>query len=236
MMACCSPLFILEKALAAPSMPVMSGFAADSALLAASTSGPPTSAATAWARFLSTCSFDAMLWLRFATSLVSAEFFDHSLFERLTARVTRLELPARRRRKSLWRVSVMPSDASTTLRSCPLALALPSPCTTASNVPVASFDHDCLNWSADMPATFAHASSCFPFVDTCVPICVMVFEKAVPPACDSMPRDAVAAAMPRISACDMPACVPADAMLMAMSEILDSVVAMLLPRPTIAEP
>ena len=138
-----------------------------------------------------------------------------------------------RRKKSDWRSSVTPSSASVSLRSPPFALTLPKPSMTRSKVPVTSVCHAALNCSTDIPATSAHVCKVLPLVETDMPISFMVLLNAEPPACASRPRDAAAAATPKISAWDMPACVPADAIPCDMAEILLSVVAMLLPSATI---
>ena len=59
---------------------------------------------------------------------------------------------------------------------------------------------------------------------------------AVPPASACIPTEDIAADSARISVSDNPAIVPADASLVAISVISDSVVAKLFPRATIVDP
>ena len=87
-----------------------------------------------------------------------------------------------------------------------------------------------------MPAVWAQVSRFSPLVATSLSIELMTVEMAVPPASASMPIDVSAAAMPRTSALDRPIDFPAPAILIAMEEMSLSVVAKLLPSPTMAEP
>ena len=106
------------------------------------------------------------------------------------------------------------------------------PWITCSKVPVASLPHALVNSSTDMPATSAHFCRPSEFVDTAVSMSVSVLLIAVPPASASMPNEDSAADKPRISACDMPTCVPAAPTRCAMEEIADSVVAVEFPSAT----
>ena len=93
---------------------------------------------------------------------------------------------------------------------------------------------------ADTPATLAinSRSSVVPSLKsaTAVLIEVRVCVMAVPPASAWIPTELIAAASARISVSDSPTIVPADASLVAISVISDSVVAKLFPRATIVDP
>ena len=65
---------------------------------------------------------------------------------------------------------------------------------------------------------------------------LMMVEIAVPPASASIPTDPSDAEIPSICALVMPTCAPAPPMRIANAMMLDSVVAMLLPRPTMVAP
>ena len=94
----------------------------------------------------------------------------------------------------------------------------------------------CANWSALIPAMDANESSASPPVATALSMDATVLENAVPPASASMPREDMAPDHPRISGVLMPTWLDAAAMRCPMDETLDSVVARLLPRLTMAEP
>ena len=85
--------------------------------------------------------------------------------------------------------------------------------------------HSCLKASSVMPDTLAKSVSAWPPVSTATCILIIAFENAVPPAWASKPTEERAAAKPRICASDNPTCAPAEAMLVAMFMMADSVVA-----------
>ena len=92
------------------------------------------------------------------------------------------------------------------------------------------------NSRADIPATDANSSRSSPPFATAFSISVIVCVIAVPPASASMPTEDIAAASAMISGSVNPANSPADARRVAIATISASVVAKLLPRPTITEP
>ena len=96
--------------------------------------------------------------------------------------------------------------------------------------------HDAEKSDADMPAIFANASRSSLPVATVLSMVATVFENAVPPASASTPSEDIAADQPRMSAWLMPTCDEAAATRCAIELMSDSVVAMWLPRLTMAEP
>ena len=96
--------------------------------------------------------------------------------------------------------------------------------------------HAAANSSEDILAVFAHVARFSSLSATDLSISLMTVEMAVPPASALMPSDVSAPARPSTSALDSPIDLPAPAILMAIAEMSDSVVARLLPKPTIVDP
>ena len=224
------------KARAALAAASITGCIESAAAISAFTSGTPTVMAMFSILFLSTCKREAMDSLRWSTSFCSAAFSSHALRERSTDCLTKSTDPARRRMVSDSRMPVMPSSESVSFMSAPASLLSWMPCSSAVKAVVAFSRHAVANCSADIPAASANACNWSPPEETALPIFTSVWLIAEPPISALMPSEDMAPDRPRISALDIPACVPADAKRCAMAETSDSVVAMLLPMATMVEP
>ena len=234
-MSRCVPSSMSAKPCAALPTDSMSGVEASSTSKRAFTRGVPTSSATAVTRFCRIWKRAARESLRLSTSRCKAVFFVHSSLASATASVTSEEFPARRFITSIWRTEFTPRSCSIIDMLPPACVAPSRPESTAPSASTGAAFHFAANASALMPAALAHVDRFSELVATSLSMRLMMVDTAVPPASASTPMEESAAARPRMSAWLMPTCVPAAANLMAMAEMSLSVVAMLLPRPTMAD-
>ena len=119
---------------------------------------------------------------------------------------------------------------------CPDVTASSMPAKSWVRAAAASSRHACAKASELMPAAFAQSSRASLPVATATSISDMVREMAEPPIWASIPTELREAASPRTCASLRPIWPPAPAILMAISMMAASVVAELLPSPTMVAP
>ena len=177
-----------------------------------------------------------MLSFRWSTSFCRALFCSHAVFARSTELRNKSPALARRRMVSELRMFLMPSFSSVTFMSSPESLVRFKPSTNASMASIGRFFQASANWPALMPATRAYSPTTLEPLATFLEISWMMRVIAEPPASALMPSEDIAPDMPKISACENLAAVPAPARRRAIAEISFSVVARWLPRSTMVEP
>ncbi len=143
-------------------------------------------------------------------------------------------LPAMRRSVSATRIPSSPSWSS--ISTCCSLSSLLSPTMKSSRAVIGSPRHPWANCSADQPDSSAKSSSSAPPPATALVMAFITIVMAVPPASAFRPTLAIAALSARILASVSPAPAPAPARRCANSTMSRSVVALLLPRATIADP
>ena len=169
-------------------------------------------------------------------SSTSAVFSSHARFAVATAPVNVSDAKAKDLSMLDCRTPERPSSSNTRVALSPCSPSPPSPAINAWTAVMASLSQVFAKPDADIPAMRANSSRFSPPSATAFSMAVRVWVIAVPPASASMPTEDMAVAKAIICDSVSPASVPAEARRVAISVISASVVAKLLPRPTMTEP
>ena len=196
----------------------------------------PRSIAASFISFFAIFILDSVVSYRMAASSWSALLSSQASFDIFRLSLNSSFAPDVRLKASDTLISLISSSASISLVDLPCLVVSLNPTTKSASAPAASSRQALANSPAVMPATSANPYRSSDPVSIASWIRLMTREKAVPPACASMPRADSAVAIPRTSASDILACLAAPANRFAISRISFSVVAELLPSSTIADP